>query len=190
MDWFLVVIVNTIRKAAEQRSLNSFWLIHQIPHQQGNNHSEGCAGAITAPWYLHLHVRGLEASLVNVVEGESLRGVGAVLIHLDDEPAVLVPPGCHDVGLGEGHVCARGRRPQATISAICLLRGPAPWQPPARPARSPSRHLRHRETRGVTVGHLLASPFALRNPRWRWRDEDGLLKAHQLFQLRDLMGTL
>lgn len=102
-------------------------------------------------------MRGLEASLVNVVERESLCGVGAVLIHLDDEPAVLVPPGCHDVGLGEGHVCARGRRPQAAISAISLLRGPAPWQPPARPARCPSKHLRHRETRSVTVGHFLCS---------------------------------
>lgn len=84
---------------------------------------------------------GLEASLVNVVERERLRGVGAVLIHLDDEPAVLVPPGCHDVGLGEGHVCARARRPQATIAAISLRRGPAPWQPPAQPARPASKHL-------------------------------------------------
>lgn len=86
---------------------------------------------------------GLETSLVNVVERESLCGVGAVLIHLDDEPAVLVPPGCHDVGLGEGHVCARGQRPQATISAIFLLRGPAPWQPPGQPAHPPSKHLQH-----------------------------------------------
>lgn len=141
MDWFCVIIVIIIRKAAKQCSSNSFWLVHQIPHRQGNNHSEGRARAITKLWYLHLHMWGLKASLVNVVERESLGGVGAVLIHLDDEPAVLVPPGCHDVGLGEGHVCARGRRPQATISAIFLLRGRAPWQPPAQPAHSPSKHL-------------------------------------------------
>lgn len=49
--------------------------------------------------HLHLHVRRLEAALVDVVEGEGLGGVGAVLVHLDDEPAVLVPPGGHHVGL-------------------------------------------------------------------------------------------
>lgn len=97
---------------------------------------------------------GLETSLVNVVERESLCGVGAVLIHLDDEPAVLVPPGCHDVGLGEGHVCARARRPQAAIAAISQPRGPAPWQPPARPARSPSRHLQHTGERQRNCGTL------------------------------------
>lgn len=97
---------------------------------------------------------GLETSLVNVVERESLCGVGAVLVHLDDEPAVLVPPGCHDVGLGEGHVRARARRPQAAIAAIFLPRGPAPWQPPAQAARAPSRHLRHTGERQRNCGTL------------------------------------
>lgn len=36
--------------------------------------------------YSHVNVRWLEASLVDIVEGESLSGVGAVLIHLHSSP--------------------------------------------------------------------------------------------------------
>lgn len=35
------------------------------------------------PCYSHMHVWRLKAALVNVVVGEGLRGVGAVLVHRD-----------------------------------------------------------------------------------------------------------
>lgn len=35
----------------------------------------------------HVDVRRLEASLVDVVKGEGLRGVGAVLVHFHRRPA-------------------------------------------------------------------------------------------------------
>lgn len=54
----------------------------------------------------HVNVWWLESSLVNVVEGESLRRIGAVLVHLHRRAAAalavglslgLLPPGCHDL---------------------------------------------------------------------------------------------
>lgn len=48
---------------------------------------------------------GLKTSLVNVVERESLCGVGAVLIHFNYESTVLMPSSCHNVRLGESHAC-------------------------------------------------------------------------------------
>lgn len=62
--------------------------------------------------YSHVNVRRLEASLVDVVEGERLSGVGAVLVHLHSGPVAslwiwlslrLLPPCCHDLWQGEGH---------------------------------------------------------------------------------------
>ena len=56
--------------------------------------------------YSHVDVWRLEAPLVDVVEGEGLRGVGAVLVHLHRRPAAplgvslslrLLPPGRHDL---------------------------------------------------------------------------------------------
>lgn len=53
-----------------------------------------------------MNVWRLESSLVNVVEGEGLRGIGAVLVHLHRRAAAtlamglslgLLPPGCHDL---------------------------------------------------------------------------------------------
>lgn len=55
--------------------------------------------------YSHVDVWWLEASLVDVVEGEGLRGVGAVLVHLHHRPGAalgaglglrLLPPRRHD----------------------------------------------------------------------------------------------
>lgn len=54
----------------------------------------------------HVNVRRLESTLVDVVEGECLRGVGAVLVHLHRRAAAplpvglslgLLPPGGHDL---------------------------------------------------------------------------------------------
>lgn len=54
----------------------------------------------------HVNMRRLESSLVDVVEGEGLCGVGAVLVHLHGRTAAplavglslgLLPPGCHDL---------------------------------------------------------------------------------------------
>lgn len=59
-----------------------------------------------------MDVWGLEASLVDVVEGEGLRGVGAVLVHLHRRPGAalaagrglrLLTSGRHDFGQSEGH---------------------------------------------------------------------------------------
>lgn len=65
---------------------------------------------------------GLKTSLVNVVERESLCGVGAVLIHFDYESTVLMPSSCHNVRLGESHACSVVQLFQAIISAIFLHR--------------------------------------------------------------------
>lgn len=60
----------------------------------------------------HVNVRRLEAALVDVVEGEGLRGVGAVLVHLHRRAAPplavglglgLLPPGRHDLRQSESH---------------------------------------------------------------------------------------
>lgn len=51
---------------------------------------------------------GLKTSLVNVVERESLCGVGAVLIHFNYKSTVLMPSSCHNVRLGESHACTAG----------------------------------------------------------------------------------
>lgn len=60
----------------------------------------------------HVDVWRLETSLVDVVEGEGLRGVGAVLVHFHRCPAAslavglslrLLPPRCHDLRQGESH---------------------------------------------------------------------------------------
>lgn len=54
----------------------------------------------------HVDVWRLEAALVDVVEGEGLRGVGAVLVHLHRRPGAalggglalrLLPPRRHDL---------------------------------------------------------------------------------------------
>lgn len=67
----------------------------------------------------HVDVWRLEAALVDVVEGEGLGGVGAVLVHLHGRPAPalaglrtlrLLPPGRHDFGQREGHAAAREKR--------------------------------------------------------------------------------
>lgn len=63
-------------------------------------------------FYSHVNMWRLEASLVNVVEGEGLGGVGAVLVHLHRCPVAplrmwlslrLLPPRCHNLWQGEGH---------------------------------------------------------------------------------------
>lgn len=61
---------------------------------------------VPVPIDSHVDVWRLEASLVDVVEGEGLRGVGAVLVHFHRCPAAsltmglslrLLPPRCHDL---------------------------------------------------------------------------------------------
>lgn len=63
-----------------------------------------------------MNVWRLESSLVDVVEGEGLRGVGAVFVHLHRRAATplamglslgLLPPGCHDLRQGESHDAGR-----------------------------------------------------------------------------------
>ena len=54
--------------------------------------------------YSHVDVRRLEAALVDVVEGEGLRGVGAVLVHLHcgggrRPPGAAPPSGPPPLGL-------------------------------------------------------------------------------------------
>lgn len=65
-----------------------------------------------------MDVRRLEAALVDVVEGEGLRGVGAILVHLHRRPGAaldggltlrLLPPRRHDFRESEGHD-AEGKR--------------------------------------------------------------------------------
>lgn len=87
----------------------------------------------------HVDVWRLEASLVDVVEGEGLRGVGAVLVHFHRRPAAslavglslslrLLPPRRHDLRQGEGHdtggagerTSARGVR-WGTFSSLSLF---------------------------------------------------------------------
>lgn len=62
-------------------------------------------GIRTQPLDSHVDVWRLEAALVDVVEGEGLRGVGAVLVHLYRRPGAalggrralrLLPPRRHD----------------------------------------------------------------------------------------------
>ncbi len=84
-----------------------------------DNRSLLCAPLISYPVaygflqpYSHMDVWRLEASLVDVVEGEGLSGVGAVLVYLHCRPAAslgvrltlwLLPPRCHDLWQSEGH---------------------------------------------------------------------------------------
>lgn len=56
-----------------------------------------CTRPVPGHRHLHLHVRWLKAALVDVVESEGLGGVGTVLVHLNNEPAMLVPPRRHHV---------------------------------------------------------------------------------------------
>ena len=78
--------------------------------------------------HLHLHVWRLEAALVDIVEGEGLGGVGAVLVHLDDEPAVLVLYPMDSEVLDNSatfNTAVQVPAPQNTLF---------PWFPPASPA--------------------------------------------------------
>lgn len=120
-------------------------------------------------------MRWLEAALVDVVEGEGLGGVGAVLVHLDDEPAVLVPPSGHHVGLGECHAQAAGEEGQGLRLQDAGIPPRAPHGPPlaapasptaaataARPPARPGNRLRRRSR---TVRQLICLGFALFNVR-------------------------
>lgn len=79
----------------------------------------------------HVDVRRLEASLVDVVEGEGLSGVGAVLVHLYSHPAAslsvwlslwMLPPHSHDFWQGEGHfLCDQSRGTWGEQCVSCFL---------------------------------------------------------------------
>lgn len=63
-------------------------------------------------FYSHVDLWRLEASLVDVVEGEGLSGVGAVFVYFHCRPVAslglqlslrLLPSGCHYLRQGKGH---------------------------------------------------------------------------------------
>lgn len=162
--------------------------------------------------YLHLHMRWLEAALVDVVEGEGLGGVGAVLVHLDEKPAVLVPPCGHHMGLGERHAQAAGQEGQGLCFQDAGIPPSAPHGPPratraspattattaARPRARPGNRLRRwsRSGRQLSVWDLLYLMSDEDLQRGRGRGEKKKTQSYsskthyKSFQLSSLMNIL
>lgn len=144
---------------------------------EARRHPRPCTQRSLGHLHLHLHVRWLEAALVDIVEGEGLGGIGAVLVHLDDESAMLVPSRGHHVGLGERHAQATGEQGQGFGLQDASIPPSAPHGPPsasrASPTTtaattttgSPSRPANRLKRRSRTMRQLICLGFVLFNVR-------------------------